>query len=200
MVAPTREQSGCSHRTTTNEPLTLERRGHREYALDGTPADCVRIALNRFAGKFDLVLAGINSGGNLGVDVYHSGTVAAVREATLHGAPGVAVSHYRSRTLDDRDWLRAADWTRAVLAELLAEVWPANAFWNVNFPCLPPDAAQPETVRCPLDHSPMPLDFREDGAGWRYSGEYHSRPRQAGRDIDSCFQGRIAMSLVRLGG
>ncbi|MBI1355580.1 MAG: 5'/3'-nucleotidase SurE [Acidobacteria bacterium] len=199
VVAPATEQSGCSHRTTTDLPMTLEERGDGRFALAGTPADCVRVGLNRYGGKIDLVLAGINSGGNLGVDVYHSGTVAAVREAVLHGVPGVAVSHYRNRSLDGDDWRRASDWTRAILEEVLAEGWEAGAFWNVNFPCLSPGGRSPERVRCELDHSPMSFAYRQEGGALHYAGEYHARPRADGRDIDVCFGGRIAMTLVRLG-
>ena len=101
IVAPSREQSGMSHAVTTHAPLILEAAGERRWAVDGAPADCVRVALHRFGGEVDCVLAGINSGGNLGSDVFYSGTVAAAREAALRGLPAVAVSHYRNRKLTE---------------------------------------------------------------------------------------------------
>src|SRR5262245_16337136 len=73
VVAPTEALSGCSHRVTTSGPLRLVRRGPDRYAVDGTPADCVRVALHQVVRDRVWILSGINAGGNLGVDVYHSG-------------------------------------------------------------------------------------------------------------------------------
>src|SRR5262245_33170408 len=94
-VAPCHGHSGCSHRVTTDQPLRV--RAHRpdRWAVEGTPADCVRVGLHALAPDAAWVLAGLNDGGNLGADVHLSGTVAAVREGVLLGRPGVAVSHYR---------------------------------------------------------------------------------------------------------
>jgi len=197
VVAPHVEQSGCSHRTTTDRALHLDEREPNRFALDGAPADCVRVALHEL-GEFDLILAGINSGGNLGVDVYHSGTVAAVREAAMHGVRGIAFSHYRNRSLNESDWLRAGAWTQGLVQQLLSEDWPGGLFWNVNFPCLANGDQHAETVRCDVDHSPLPLEFSRDGAGLRYSGSYQSRARKRGGDVDVCFGGGIAVTPIRL--
>src|SRR5262245_40287267 len=105
-IAPHLHLSGCSHRVTTDQPLWLEPRGEARFALDGTPADCVRVGLAHAVPDAEWVLAGLNLGGNLGADVHHSGTVAAVREAALHGKPGIALSHYR-RAAVELDWDRA---------------------------------------------------------------------------------------------
>jgi 5'-nucleotidase len=96
VVAPLHAHSGCSHRVTTQEPILVEPRGDNRAAVVGTPADCVRVALHRCCPDFDWVLAGVNAGGNLGADVYLSGTVSAVREAVLHGRPGIAFSCYKA--------------------------------------------------------------------------------------------------------
>jgi 5'-nucleotidase len=130
--------------------------------------------------------------------VYHSGTVAAVREAVLHGVPGIAFSHYRRRGLEF-DWQRAAAWSARVLRDLLARPCPAGAFWNVNVPHLPADAPEPEVVFCPLDISPLPLSFRRDLGGYLYDGDYHERRRQPGSDVDVCFNGKIAVTRLALG-
>src|SRR5262245_42279778 len=100
VVAPDEHLSGCSHRVTTGRPIRVERRGEGRHAVCGTPADCVRVGLHGLAPEARWVLAGINEGGNLGADVHHSGTVAAVREAVLHGVPGIALSHYHRRGLE----------------------------------------------------------------------------------------------------
>ena len=91
VAAPTLVHSGCGHRVTTDAPFAVEEMGTGRFAVAGTPADCVRVALHDLAPRVDWVLSGVNAGGNLGADVYHSGTVAAVREAVLHGVPGVAL-------------------------------------------------------------------------------------------------------------
>ena len=125
-------------------------------AVAGTPADCVRLALHHLAPRPSWVLAGINAGGNLGTDVYYSGTVAAVREAAIHGVPGIALSHYiaRGRAFD---WDRAKRWAEALLRRLMAQPWEPGTFWNVNFPHLEPEQPEPDIVFCPLDPSPLPL-------------------------------------------
>ena len=77
-VAPHEHLSGCSHRVNTHRPLWAEEVGPGRYSLDGSPADCARIGLLHLATDADWVLSGVNDGGNLGVDVHMSGTVAAV--------------------------------------------------------------------------------------------------------------------------
>src|SRR5258708_5269061 len=114
MVAPSGPLSGCGHRVTTERPILVRRHAEDRLAVEGTPADCVRLALHHLAPATAWVLAGINRGGNLGTDVHHSGTVAAIREAVIHGRPGIALSQYvaRGRPID---WLRTAQWARRVL-------------------------------------------------------------------------------------
>jgi 5'-nucleotidase len=196
VLAPHQHCSGCSHRATTDRELTVYPRGDGRLALDGTPVDCTRVALVHWPEPVDWVLAGINEGGNLGADIYLSGTVAAVREAALLGKPAVAISHYR-RAGSSIDWDRAARWTRAVLARLLAEGLQPGAFYNVNLP----DVAQhepPEIVFCDTDPNPLPVRYREEAGRLLYHACYHQRPRQTGHDVDVCFSGRISISRVRL--
>src|SRR5256714_7202892 len=111
IVAPAEPQSGVSHRVTWQEGVRIEPRGEHQYAIHGTPADCVRLGLLKVVPDAKWALSGINHGANLGADVHYSGTVAAVREAVLHGWPGIAVSHYRKSGVAF-DWERAANWER----------------------------------------------------------------------------------------
>jgi 5'-nucleotidase len=196
VVAPTGAYSGCGHRVTTDAPIRVERRPSG-FAVEGTPADCVRVALHDLAPHTAWVLAGINAGGNLGADIYHSGTVAAVREAVLHGVPGVALSHYRKRGLEV-DWSRAASWVGPLLRDLTRRPWLPGLLWNVNLPHVLPDAPDPEVVFCPLDPAPLPLHFRRDGDLWHYAGNYHERRRTPGSDVDVCFRGQIAVTRLEL--
>jgi 5'-nucleotidase len=198
VVAPAGPQSGCSHTVTTGQPVRVEPIGEHRFAVHGTPADCVRVGLHRLAPDAEVIFSGINHGGNLGADVYYSGTVAAVREAVLHGWPGIALSHYKKRHLD-YDWRRVTRWAARVLADLLARSWEPGTFWNVNLPHLAVDAPDPEIVYCPLDPRPLPLSYRHEAEGMHYyDGDYHSRDRTPGADVDVCFGGRIAVTKVRL--
>ena len=198
IVAPKEHHSGCGHRVTTNRPMYLERRSPWEYALDGTPADCTRMAIRQIAEDTQLVLSGINAGGNLGTDVYISGTVAAVREAAIHGIPGIAISHWIKRPLLI-DWDLATRWTIRVLEDLLARPLPVHSFWNVNLPHLEADAPEPEIVLCQPSIDPLPVEFRRaEGDLYHYQGEYALRDRTPGTDVDVCFGGNIAVTLIRL--
>ncbi len=118
VVAPAKQASECSHSVTTGRPLTITQHAERIFSVDGTPVDCVRVAHNILIETIDAVLSGINHGANLGVDIHLSGTVAAAREAALHGIPAVAISQYRhpSATLD---WTRPPQWLRGELDRLV---------------------------------------------------------------------------------
>jgi 5'-nucleotidase len=143
------------------------------------------------------VLSGINSGGNLGTDVHLSGTVAAVREAVIHGWPGIAVSHYR-RKGGQFDWQRAVRWVVPLLQDLTRRPYQRGTFWNINLPDLPSGSSDPQVVFCPLDTQPLPLSFQQEGDLFRYNGDYHQRRRDPGSDVDVCFGGSIAVTLIHL--
>lgn len=198
VVAPARPQSGVSHAVSTGTAFRVESHGVDRFAVHGTPADCVRVGLHKLCPDAELVLSGINHGGNLGADVYYSGTVAAVREAVLHGWSGVALSHYCKRGMEI-DWLRVQMWTLRVLTELLSRLPIAGTFFNVNLPHLRPEDPDPEMVFCPLDSNPLPLSYRhEDDGTMHYEGDYHTRKREDGADVDVCFGGRIAITAIKL--
>lgn len=198
VVAPSGPQSGVSHRVTWHEGVRIEQRGEQRYAIHGTPADCTRLGLLHVVPDAQWILSGINHGANLGADVYYSGTVAAVREAVLHGWPGIAVSQYR-RSGVPYDWERATRWVVPILRELVARPIERGFFYNVNLPVLPAGPADPEVVWCELDPAPLPLNYRhEEESGLYYAGDYNLRPRTPGCDVDICFGGRIAVTAVRL--
>jgi 5'-nucleotidase len=197
VVAPAEPHSGCGHRVTTGRPLRVDELAPGRFCVHGTPADCVRLALARLAPDIGLVLAGINAGGNLGADIHHSGTVAAAREAALHGRVAVAASHYHRRGTEI-DWRRAAAWLAGVLVELEGRPTAEGEFWNVNLPDVPIDAPPPAVVECRTDPSPFALGYRLADGGWHYDASYHERPRVAGGDVDICFSGGIAVSRLRV--
>ena len=197
IVAPQGQWSGCGHQVTTVAPIAVERRSGSEFAIAGTPADCTRLALSQLCSSVEWVLSGINAGGNLGADIYISGTVAAVREAALNRVPGIAISHYRQNPRPI-DWNLAADLTTKVLADLLARPLEPGSFWNVNLPHLEPGQAFPELVFCPPCTQPLPIAYRVEGDAYAYVGSYGDRQRDPGGDVDVCFSGRIAVTQIRV--
>ncbi len=140
VVAPESEQSAASHALTLRRPLRIRHLDARRFAVDGTPTDCVVVALNRIMAdkRPTLVLSGINHGGNLGEDVIYSGTVAAALEAALLGVPAVAFSQRRSRD-GPMHWATAERFAPEILDRLTAFDWPPDVLFNVNFPALPPE-------------------------------------------------------------
>lgn len=145
VVAPEMEQSGAGHSLTTRRPIRLIEVSPHRYIVDGTPTDCVLLALKRLLrGRLPtLVLSGINGGGNVAEDITYSGTCAAAMEAILFGVPAIALSQeYRDRNAVP--WgvseAFAGEAIRRIVAA--AEPWPKDTFINVNFP-----AASPSAVR-----------------------------------------------------
>jgi 5'-nucleotidase len=133
LVAPVTEASAIGHALTLRRPLRLERIAPRVFAVDGTPTDCVNIAVTQvFKGLPDLVLSGINKGWNLGDDVTYSGTVSGALEAALLGVPAIAVSLQMSGGEYD---FRASASAAARLAEaLLDRPLASRTFLNINVP------------------------------------------------------------------
>ncbi|NJR15104.1 MAG: 5'/3'-nucleotidase SurE [Calothrix sp. CSU_2_0] len=197
IAAPKDHQSGCGHQVTTNRSISLYPRSEGEYAIAGTPADCTRIALTHICPNPKFVLSGINAGGNLGVDVYISGTVAAVREAAMLGVPGVAISHYRKGKLD-YNWVAAKEMTVRVLDNLLSRAWEVGTFWNVNLPHFQSGEPEPEIIFCQACSKPLPVNYRVEGNDFYYQGDYSKRDRTSGSDVDVCFSGNIAVTQLRV--
>lgn len=140
VVAPETEQSATSHALTLRRPLRSRKLGPRRYSVDGTPTDCVLVAHRHILRDHppDLVLSGINHGGNLGEDITYSGTVAAAMEAAILGVRAVAFSQMRQ---GDRvkSWRTAERFAPQILRRLATISWPRDMLVNVNFPPLPPE-------------------------------------------------------------
>jgi 5'-nucleotidase len=133
VVAPLTEASAIGHALTLRRPLRIETMADRVYAVDGTPTDCVNIAITSvLRGMPDLVVSGINKGWNLGDDVTYSGTVSGAFEAALLGPPGIAVS--LQRTGETFDFSEAARGARVVAQSVLDKGLPSRTFLNINVP------------------------------------------------------------------
>jgi 5'-nucleotidase len=196
VLAPRDPHSYASHRVTEDSTMLLAETAPREFSLSGTPADCVRVALTEVCDDIDWVLAGINRGGNLGSDLFTSGTVAAAREAAFLGKPAIAISQYikKGRPLD---WNRSRDLAVPVIEQLLAQGCSAKNYWNVNLPHTE-NGDVASIILCDPDNQPLDVRFHREGAELRFAGSYQARPRTPGRDIDQCFQGAITVSRLQL--
>ena len=139
VVAPATEKSACSHSITLTKPLRFVRVSKRFYKLDdGTPADCVYLALaalykNRLP---DLVISGINMGANVGEDITYSGTCAGAMEAVLQGIPALALSQFYKTNEKELNFKNALNITKELVEKIFNQGFPLDKkeFLNVNFP------------------------------------------------------------------
>lgn len=195
VVAPTTEQSYMGHRVTTFDVLRPVEFEPRRYHLNGTPADCVRIALAALRLEADLVLSGINRGGNLGSDLFMSGTVAAAREAAYLGRPAVAISQYVNSP-HPLDWSVAENAARRAVESVIAEgLGEPGVYWNVNLPHPGPETG---ICRCEPDSHAQDVRFEPVDGGYRFAGRYANRKRGEGRDVAQCFAGYVTVSRLRV--
>jgi 5'-nucleotidase len=132
VVAPLGESSAIGHALTLSRPLRLDQIAERVFSVDGTPTDCVNVAVAEVLGGLpDLVVSGINKGYNIGDDITYSGTVAGAMEGALLGVPAIAVSLCRTPTFD---FQQAAGAGVAVARAVLERGLPPRTFLNVNVP------------------------------------------------------------------
>ncbi len=135
VVAPERDRSGASNSLTLSRPLRMQRAASGFYYVDGTPTDCVHLAITGLlAQEPDMVIAGINHGANLGDDVIYSGTVAAAMEGRFLGLPAIAVSLVGR---EGRYFDTAARVALRLLEKLKSHPLPTDTILNVNVPDIP---------------------------------------------------------------
>lgn len=203
VVAPETEQSAASHSLTMRRPLYVRKVGRRRYTVDGTPTDCILLAVHQVMQRHppDLILSGINRGGNLGEDATYSGTVAAAREGTMLGFPAIALS----QVYDDGQavpWETAERWTPDVLRRLAAANWPPAVLINVNFPAVSAaDVTGIEVTR----HGRRKIggsmvegfDPRGERYFWIGGGRREDRGRE-GSDLEAVHRGAVSVSPLAL--
>lgn len=134
VVAPAAEMSGASHSLTLARPLRIRQIDDRHWTVDGTPTDCVTLALHKILPEEErphLCVSGINHGGNLGDDATYSGTVAGALEATILGVPGIALSLVARENFD---FAEAARFAVTAVRKILSEGLPDGTLLNVNIP------------------------------------------------------------------
>ena len=140
VIAPETEQSAVAHALTLHRPLKVEKTGKNTFYINGTPTDCVIIGVDKILpGKPDIIVSGINNGGNLGDDVTYSGTVAAAIEGTLLGIPSIAVSLVTSNIINGHNRKKlnfkvAANFAKELAMKVLRQGLPDDTLLNVNVP------------------------------------------------------------------
>ena len=139
VVAPDRERSAVGHGITLNEPLRIKRmavcNGNYGYAVNGTPADCVKLGFQEILkDRPDIVVSGINPGANVGINLNYSGTVGAAREAALNNIPAIAVSVYGWEV---RNYEAVAQFIKELAVKVVEVGLPFGVFLNVNIPNKP---------------------------------------------------------------
>ena len=207
VVAPLDEQSAVGHAITIHNPVRVRPwRFHstngetKAWAIAGTPADCIKLAVNRLLPrKPDLVVSGINHGSNTAVNVLYSGTVGAASEACMLGIQAVAVSLC---TWDKHDFSAAAYYAGRLVRKVLSEGIPPGLLLNVNIPPLP--LADIKGVRVTrLAHSRWEESFIErmdpfDLPYYWYSGEFVNLDTGEHTDIDAVDRGYVSVTPIQL--
>lgn len=171
-VAPETDQSGVAHSLTLSDPLRLRKVSERQFALKGTPTDCVIMGVRKvLPGMPDLVLSGINRGQNLAEDVTYSGTVAGAMEGAILGIRSIAVSQaYDWDTKAEPPYETAEAHAPDLFDKLMRFPTPRYTLFNVNFPAVPPEAVNgiKVTVQGHHEQSGLVIDERTDRRGFPY--------------------------------
>ena len=197
IVAPKMPQSYCGHRVTMRTPIGVEYPEPNHFVVNGSPADCTRLALKKFVPDADWVIAGINPGANLGSDVYQSGTVAAAREAAILGTKAIAISQYIAKDWD-LDWDAARYHAEKIFTVMMKQHLHPGQFWNINLPSPITSSSKIDHKICPLDKHPHSYRFVEKDGAYYYKGVIHNRPKSIGSDVDVCFGGSISVTRLEL--
>jgi 5'-nucleotidase len=204
VVAPATEQSGVGHSVTYLTPLicneVFECEQHRGWAVEGSPADCVKLGMLEFCGrKPDLVVSGINSGLNAGINVLYSGTVAAAIEGAFFGVTSVAVSlEYDEHARHDR----AAKIAVGIIRQILEQKGPEAQLYNLNIPASALLKKQIDVRVVPMDVARHGENFdkRKDPRGRTYywaTGEPPPPPGDRDTDLTALSQGFVTLTPLQ---
>lgn len=200
VIAPDRNRSGASNSLTLLNPLRVRELANGYHSVDGTPTDCVHLALTGyFDKKYDLVISGINDGANLGDDVLYSGTIAAAMEGCNLGIPAIAVSCVSK---DVQHYQTAAVFAKQVATQVLANTLPAMTLLNINVPDLAVEEIKGiEITRLGTRHNAEATQKLEDPRGRTiyWIGE-PGREADAGQGTDfyAVKRGYVSVSPIHL--
>ncbi|HZA53850.1 MAG TPA: 5'/3'-nucleotidase SurE [Candidatus Udaeobacter sp.] len=199
-VAPDREQNSMSHALTLHRPLRVHEVGPRRLGIDGTPTDCVKLALTGLLPvRPDLVVSGINKGPNLGDDIIYSGTVSAAIEAALLGIPAIAVSLV---IFENYQFEAAAEFTASLVSRIQEVGLPLETLLNVNVPPLPRQQIKGWRVtRQGKRHYAENIVERTDPRGRKYywiGGDQLGFAHEDGTDCMAVHEGYISVTPLQV--
>ncbi|HZH06573.1 MAG TPA: 5'/3'-nucleotidase SurE, partial [Lautropia sp.] len=200
VVAPERDRSGASNSLTLDRPLSVRTASSGYLYLNGTPTDCVHVAVTGLLDhRPDLVVSGINDGANMGDDTIYSGTVAAAMEGYLLGVPSIAFSLVDKGNAHMESAARIA---RGIVERYIADPWPAPMLLNVNIPNLPYDQlGPPEVTRLGKRHHAEPViparNPRGETVYW-IGPAGASRDNGPGTDFHAVASGRVSISPLHI--
>ena len=201
IAAPDSERSATSHSVTLRRPVGMREVGPRQWAIEGTPVDCVHLAVLKLLDfRPDLVISGINHGANLGCDIIYSGTVAGAREAALLGLPAFAISlnSYNSHP----NFLVAAAFALKLAEIMLTKGLPGSVFLNVNVPDLPVSEIKPSrlTRQGKRIYSKKIEEILQPGGkrGFVLGGDISSGEPIEDSDIVAVEQGHISVTPLQI--
>jgi 5'-nucleotidase len=200
VVAPDRDRSGASNSLTLDNPLRIQRMANGFFRVEGTPTDCVHLAITGLLDEEpDMVVAGINLGSNLGDDVIYSGTVAAATEGRFLGLPAMAVS---IAAFEPANLETAAEVARALVEKLRCAPLPADTILNVNVPDLPlAELKGMLATRLGHRHKAEPVVAARDPRGRRIYWVGPAGPEQdagVGTDFHAVRSGYVSVSPLQV--
>lgn len=206
VVAPETDQSGVAHSLSLSNPLRLRQIEEKRFAVQGTPTDCVIMAVRSVMAEMkpDLVLSGVNRGQNVAEDVTYSGTIAAAMEGTLLGIPSIAVSQaYMAGDRTSIIWDCALQHAPGIIRRLLEEGIPDGILFNLNFPNVAPSevAGVAVTAQGRRDQELMRLEPRRDGRGNPYYWIAFQRGKHEpanGTDLRALAEKKISVTPLEL--
>jgi 5'/3'-nucleotidase len=200
VVAPDRNRSGASNSLTLDSPLRVERVSDNVYFVNGTPTDCVHVAITGLLEhEPDMVVSGINHGANLGDDVHYSGTVAAAMEGRFLGLPAIAVSLVLG---EHQQFAAAARITAELIRRLVDDPLPRDTILNVNVPDLPPGSPLPiEVTRLGFRHKSEPVIRSHDPKGepiYWVGPAGGGQDAGAGTDFDAVARHAVSVTPIKV--
>lgn len=200
VVAPVSEMSGASHSLTLSRPLRIRQIDERHWTVDGTPTDCVTIAINRILTteqRPHICASGINHGENLGDDATYSGTVAGAMESTILGVPGLAFSLTASR---NHDFTEAARIAKQITERAIRDGIPKDTLLNVNVPKGIPKGIR-VTKQGFKNAQPIISEHRDPrGKLYYWIGEERSgfhQDEKGGTDFEAVHAGFVSLTPMR---
>lgn len=206
VVAPHMDNSGASHSLTLKDPLRVSQRDEQEFAIHGTPTDCVIMGVKALikGAAPDLVLSGINHGQNIADDVTYSGTIAGAIEGMMLGIPSLALSLVTGlKGPRSQNWETAEALAAPLIRDLLKAGWPGDVLLNVNFPDCETGEVKGRMVTSQGKRDPglLAIEQRQDPWGrdyyWFNFERQRSRPKE-GTDLWAAYHDYVSITPLHL--